>query len=185
MSRTPLRTLLRRRVVARPPWCVCVPYTHRCPWVERFHPIALWTRRCTCLDVRGFCRRHPKNHQTWEEGGGFRARRPGASRSGLIHSDLSSLRKSKGVQEKGLRWHVCRVNLARKIFFELRISYEKCSEIFPEMFEPLFCGLENPTKFPANFPLNFPNLPAKNQKNSPTSFCRSAGRRRGEKALSF
>ena len=45
------------------------------------------------------------------------------------------------------RWHVCRVNFARKIFFELRISYEKCSEIFPEYFEPLFCGSE---KIPQN-----------------------------------
>ena len=34
-----------------------------------------------------------------------------------------------------------------------------------------------PGKFPPNFPLNVPNFPAKNQKKSPTSFCRSAGRR--------
>ena len=32
------------------------------------------------------------------------------------------------------------------------ISDEKCSEIFSEMFEPLFCGSEkNPVKFPPNF----------------------------------
>ena len=37
-------------------------------------------------------------------------------------------------------------------------------------------GQKNPAKFPPNFPPNFPNFPAKNQKNSPTSFCRSAGR---------
>ena len=36
--------------------------------------------------------------------------------------------------------------------------------MFPEVFEPLFCGSEKiPGKFP-NFPLNFPNFPAKNQK---------------------
>ena len=34
-------------------------------------------------------------------------------------------------------------------------SYEKCSEIFPEIFEALFCGSEKiPRKFPPNFPLN-------------------------------
>ena len=44
-------------------------------------------------------------------------------------------------------------------------SDEKCSEIVPEMFEPLFCGSEKiPGKFPPKFPLNFPNFPAKNQK---------------------
>ena len=44
-------------------------------------------------------------------------------------------------------------------------SYEKCSEIFPENFEPFFCGSEKiPGKFPPNFPLNFLNFPAKNQK---------------------
>ena len=41
---------------------------------------------------------------------------------------------------------------------------------FPENFEPLFCGSE---KVPPKFP---PNFPAKNQKNSPTSFCRSSGK---------
>ena len=38
-------------------------------------------------------------------------------------------------------------------------------------------GQKNPGKFPPNFPLNFPNFPAKNQKKSPASFCRSAGRK--------
>ena len=37
-----------------------------------------------------------------------------------------------------------------KSFFELRIFCEKCSGIFPEMFEPLFRGFS--TKFPAKFP---------------------------------
>ena len=49
-------------------------------------------------------------------------------------------------------------------------SHRKCSEIFPEILEPLFCVSE---KDPANFP---PDFPAKNQKISPTNFCRSAGR---------
>ena len=65
------------------------------------------------------------------------------------------------------RWHVCRVNFARKIYFfsSHEFSYEKCSEIFPEIFEPMFCGSEKiPGKFPPNFPLNFPNFPTKNQK---------------------
>ena len=37
--------------------------------------------------------------------------------------------------------------MARKIFWGLRISHEKCSEISPEIFEPLFCG---PEKIPQN-----------------------------------
>ena len=58
------------------------------------------------------------------------------------------------------------MNFAQKIFFRAtNFSCEKCSEIFPEIFEPLFCGSEQiPGKFPPNFPLNFPNFPAKNQK---------------------
>ena len=53
----------------------------------------------------------------------------------------------------------------KDFFSSHEFSYEKCSEIFPEMFEPLFCGSEKiPGKFPPNFPLNFPNFPAKNQK---------------------
>ena len=64
-----------------------------------------------------------------------------------------------------LGWHVCRVNFVTKDFLSYEFSYEKCSEIFPGIFEPLFCGSEkNPGKFPPNFPLNFPNFPAKNQK---------------------
>ena len=53
----------------------------------------------------------------------------------------------------------------KDFFSSHEFSYEKCSEIFPEIFEPLFCGSEKiPGKFPPNFPLNFPNFPAKNQK---------------------
>ena len=71
-----------------------------------------------------------------------------------------------------LRWHVCRANFARKIFFFLELlelSYEGCSENFPDILSLYSVGQKNPAKFP-------PNFPAKNQKNSPTSFCRSAGR---------
>ena len=53
----------------------------------------------------------------------------------------------------------------KDFFSSHKFSYEKCSENFPEIFEPLFCGSEKiPGKFPPNFPLDFPNLPAKNQK---------------------
>ena len=53
----------------------------------------------------------------------------------------------------------------KDLFSSHEFSYEKCSEIFPEIFEPLFCGSEKiPGKFPPNLPLNFPNFPAKNQK---------------------
>ena len=78
-----------------------------------------------------------------------------------------------------LRWHVCRVNFARKMFFEPRIFLRKMLRNFPRKFRAfVFCGSEKiPGKFPPNFPLNFPNFPAENQKKSPTSFCRSAERR--------
>ena len=77
-----------------------------------------------------------------------------------------------------LRWHVCRVNFARKIFFlSHEFSYEKCPEISPESFEPLFCGSE---KIPQNSRQNSHQISQislrKIKKNSPTSFCRSAGR---------
>ena len=48
-------------------------------------------------------------------------------------------------------------------------SSKKCSDVFPENVEPLFCGSEkNPEKFLQNFPQSV--------KNSPTSFCKRAGR---------
>ena len=77
-----------------------------------------------------------------------------------------------------LRWHVCRVNFARKIFFELRIFLRKMPEISPEIFEPLFCGSE---KIPQNSRQISHQISQislrKIKKNSPTSFCRSAGRK--------
>ena len=39
-------------------------------------------------------------------------------------------------------------------------SHEKCSEMFSEFFEPLFCGSEKvPAKFPPSFPHHFPPQP--------------------------
>ena len=59
-----------------------------------------------------------------------------------------------------LRWHVCRVNFARRFFSSHEFSSEKCSEIFPEKFEPLFCGSEkNPRKIPSKFPTKFFKFP--------------------------
>ena len=47
-----------------------------------------------------------------------------------------------------LRWHICRAKFGTKDFFSsYEFSYEKCSEIFPEIFEALFCGSE---KIPEN-----------------------------------
>ena len=46
--------------------------------------------------------------------------------------------------------------MARKISFELRIFLRKMLRNFPNIFEPLFCGSENPAKCPSNFPLDFP-----------------------------
>ena len=69
----------------------------------------------------------------------------------------------------------------KEFFSSYEFSYEKCSEIFPEFFEPLFCGVrKNAGKFPPNFPLNFPNFPAKNQ----TKFTDELLQERREKLLS-
>ena len=68
----------------------------------------------------------------------------------------------------------------KALVWSYEISCEKCSEIFPEFIEPLFCGSEtNPANVPPNFPSNFPaKTKIKNKKkDSPTSFCRSAGRK--------
>ena len=72
-----------------------------------------------------------------------------------------------------LRWHVCRVNFARKVFFfELRILLRKMLRNFPWIFGAFILWVrKNSAKLPPNFP---PNFPAKNKK-SPTSFCRGAG----------
>ena len=45
-------------------------------------------------------------------------------------------------------WHVCRTKLARNVFSRHEFSHEKCSEMFPDTFEPL--------KLPPNFSQNFP-----------------------------
>ena len=74
-----------------------------------------------------------------------------------------------------LTWHICIVNFARKICFELRIFLR---QMLPKVFEPLFCGSEKSHKnsIPAKFPTKFPKFPCEQKKNSPTSFCSSAGR---------
>ena len=48
------------------------------------------------------------------------------------------------------------MKLARNIFSRHEFSRDKCSEIFPEYFEPLFRGSEKTRKIPAKFPANFP-----------------------------
>ena len=56
-------------------------------------------------------------------------------------------------------------------------SYEKCSEIFPEIFEPLFCGSEKIRENSLQISHSIIQISLRKiQKNSPTSFCRSAGR---------
>ena len=85
---------------------------------------------------------------------------------------------------KILGWHIRRTKLARRIFSRhkyCKISHEKCSENFPEVFEHLFCG---PGKVQLNSrqtssKISIPPPP----KNSPTSFCRSAGRKKWRKLL--
>ena len=92
-------------------------------------------------------------------------------------------------QKKKSPWRQKNVKVARlqsefctkDIFFSSHeFSYEKCSEIFPENFEPLFCGSEKiPGKFPPNFPLNFPNFPAKNRKKITDELLQERGRNFG------
>ena len=72
---------------------------------------------------------------------------------------------------RSLGWRVCRTNFAWMIFFVLRNSSRKMFRSFPRNFRAFISWVrKNPAKFP-------PNFPPKNQKKSPTSFCRSAGRR--------
>ena len=59
--------------------------------------------------------------------------------------------------------------LAGKIFFELRNLSSKNALKFPELFRSLCGACESPANFPQNYPV-------KKQENSPTSFCRRAGR---------
>ena len=52
-----------------------------------------------------------------------------------------------------LRWHVCRVNFARKIFIELRIFLRKMLRNFPLRFRNLCSvGQKKARKIPAKFP---------------------------------
>ena len=59
-----------------------------------------------------------------------------------------------------LRWHVCRVNFARKIFFELRYLLTKNAPNFPRNCLSLYSvGQKKSRKIPAKFP-------CKNQKKN-------------------
>ena len=49
----------------------------------------------------------------------------------------------KNKHKSALGWHVCRTKLARKMFFEARISHEKCTEIFPNFSSLYFAGPQN------------------------------------------
>ena len=51
----------------------------------------------------------------------------------------------------------------KDFFSSYEFSYEKCSDIFPEFFEPLFCGSE---KIPAKFPTKFPKFPGEKSKKN-------------------
>ena len=72
-----------------------------------------------------------------------------------------------------LGWHVGRTKLARNSFSRHDISHEKCSENFPEIFEPSFGGSE---QIPQNSRQTSRQLSLPKIKKNPPSFCRSAGR---------
>ena len=88
---------------------------------------------------------------------------------------------SANCELRGLRWHVCRVNFERKIFFEPRISLRKMLRNFPRnVWAFVLWVRKNPRKIPSKFPTKFSKFPCeKSKENSPTSFCRSAGRWEG------
>ena len=76
-----------------------------------------------------------------------------------------------------MRWNVCRVNFARKIFFEPRIFLRKMLRKFPRnVWAFVLWVRKNPRKIPSKFPTKFSTSLRKIKKKSPTSFCRSAGR---------
>ena len=59
-------------------------------------------------------------------------------------------------------------------FWRHEFSHKKMLQNLPEILEPYLVSPKNPTKFSPNFPQN---VLLENQKKSPTSFCRSAGRK--------
>ena len=71
-----------------------------------------------------------------------------------------------------LGWHVYRAKLARCFFLELRIVLRKCSEISPEIFEPLFCGSKEIP--PNSFQTSHKRISCKSKKNHRWEFCKSA-----------
>ena len=73
------------------------------------------------------------------EGGERSEVRTQRCRKGCIRVRLVKL-KGTELTDRG---HVCRVNFARKIFFRATNFLTKnAPKIFPEIFEPLFCGSE-------------------------------------------
>ena len=108
----------------------------------------------------------------------------------LLHCDSASLRFGSCLCFS-LRnfWRFLLVKVARlqselctkDFFLSYEFSYEKCPDIFPEIFEPSFCGsekiLQNSRQISHQISLR------KIIKNSPTSFCRSAGRTSGNRAI--
>ena len=90
-----------------------------------------------------------------------------AAAIGVAVGQLSCIAETH-VKKNFLGWHICRTKLARIFYSRHEFSHEKCSDIFPEMFEPLFCVSEKSRKIrapPPPPPQNFPqNLPPKNKK---------------------
>ena len=91
-------------------------------------------------------------------------------------------RRRSGVWRRGEIVKVARLQseFCTKDFFRATNFLRKMLRNFPRKFWAFVLWVRKKKKtgkFPPNFPLNFPNFPAKIKKNSPTSFCRSAGRR--------
>ena len=64
-----------------------------------------------------------------------------------------------------LGWHVCRVNFARKMFFELRIVLRKMLRNFPRNFWAFVLWVRKKSrKIPSKFPTKFSKFPCEKSK---------------------
>ena len=76
---------------------------------------------------------------------------------------------------KSLGGHVCRTKLALNIFFRGMNFLTKNAPKFPPKFSAFILWVRKIPQIPAKFPSKCPSQKSKN--NSPTSFCRSTGRK--------
>ena len=122
LLRTPLRTLLRRRLVARPPWCAPYAWGWEGASLHRHDgPMSSMSSAFRCFSCNA-------GDGRWLEPGG----------SVVVITSKSWL----GSSAERI-WH--------EIFVWAANFLWKMIRIFSKMFEPLFVDPKNPTTFPPNF----------------------------------